>query len=265
MGGAGGPGAGGSSALQGQARCGDRLSGAPADSWRARSSGSDPLCPGRRGNRDLAVCSLTAPITVTEQQREEGFPRVPSLAVPCCRALAGASPQAPEHPPALSPQFVLKHEALAHLREVALFPNTLNPHEAESLALVEAMVGQVMELHPGARWLHIGCDEVGACVASHAGPVRSSAVSSLHLSHLGAAALNQQRGPRAEGQRRPAEEGVQLRPLVSLTGPRPGRPVTWVPAPGVRRGRAGPGTAVLPAPPPLQWDSCPQGWQWVQV
>ncbi|XP_020922001.1 hexosaminidase D isoform X5 [Sus scrofa] len=57
-------------------------------------------------------------------------------------------------------EFVLKHEALAHLREVALFPNTLNPHEAESLALVAAMVDQVMELHPGARWLHVGCDEV---------------------------------------------------------------------------------------------------------
>lgn len=62
--------------------------------------------------------------------------------------------------PPVSPQFVLKHEALAHLREVALFPNTLNPHEAESLALVGAMISQVMELHPGARWLHVGCDEV---------------------------------------------------------------------------------------------------------
>ncbi|XP_059005589.1 hexosaminidase D isoform X4 [Mustela lutreola] len=57
-------------------------------------------------------------------------------------------------------EFVLKHEALAHLREVALFPNTLNPHEAEALALVGAMVSQVMELHPGARWFHVGCDEV---------------------------------------------------------------------------------------------------------
>ncbi|XP_069339148.1 hexosaminidase D isoform X2 [Eulemur rufifrons] len=33
-------------------------------------------------------------------------------------------------------EFVLKHSAFAHLREVAAFPNTLNPHEAESLALV---------------------------------------------------------------------------------------------------------------------------------
>uniref|UniRef100_A0AC11CQI9 Hexosaminidase D n=6 Tax=Ovis TaxID=9935 RepID=A0AC11CQI9_SHEEP len=57
-------------------------------------------------------------------------------------------------------EFVLKHEALAHLREVARFPNTLNPHKEESLALVRAMIDQVMELHPGARWLHVGCDEV---------------------------------------------------------------------------------------------------------
>ncbi|XP_012590190.1 PREDICTED: hexosaminidase D [Condylura cristata] len=57
-------------------------------------------------------------------------------------------------------EFVLKHPALAHLREVAPFPNTLNPHEAESLALVGAMLDQVLGLHPGAQWLHIGCDEV---------------------------------------------------------------------------------------------------------
>ncbi|XP_016044242.1 hexosaminidase D isoform X2 [Erinaceus europaeus] len=57
-------------------------------------------------------------------------------------------------------EFVLKHQALAHLREVAVFPNTLNPHEAESLALVGTMVDQVLKLHPGSRWFHMGCDEV---------------------------------------------------------------------------------------------------------
>lgn len=55
---------------------------------------------------------------------------------------------------------MLKHAAFAHLREVALFPNTLNPHEAESLALVQAMIDQILELHRDVRWLHIGCDEV---------------------------------------------------------------------------------------------------------
>ncbi|XP_047291742.1 hexosaminidase D isoform X5 [Homo sapiens] len=57
-------------------------------------------------------------------------------------------------------EFVLKHTAFAHLREVGSFPCTLNPHEAESLALVGAMIDQVLELHPGAQRLHIGCDEV---------------------------------------------------------------------------------------------------------
>uniref|UniRef100_A0A8C8YLW3 Hexosaminidase D n=1 Tax=Prolemur simus TaxID=1328070 RepID=A0A8C8YLW3_PROSS len=57
-------------------------------------------------------------------------------------------------------EFVLKHAAFAHLREVAAFPNTLNPHEPESLALVGAMIDQVLQQHPGARRLHIGCDEV---------------------------------------------------------------------------------------------------------
>ncbi|XP_028023143.2 hexosaminidase D isoform X2 [Balaenoptera acutorostrata] len=53
-------------------------------------------------------------------------------------------------------EFVLKHEALAHLREVALFPNTLNPHKAESLALVGAMIDQVYYLGEGEdsrQWL----------------------------------------------------------------------------------------------------------------
>ncbi|XP_069916183.1 hexosaminidase D isoform X2 [Oryctolagus cuniculus] len=57
-------------------------------------------------------------------------------------------------------EFVLKHATFAHLREVPPFPNTLNPHEPESLALVGAMIDQVLALHPDARWLHIGCDEV---------------------------------------------------------------------------------------------------------
>ncbi|XP_007483496.1 hexosaminidase D isoform X2 [Monodelphis domestica] len=57
-------------------------------------------------------------------------------------------------------EFVLKHKQFAHLREVELFPNALNPHKEESLALVGTMIDQVMELHKGIRWFHIGCDEV---------------------------------------------------------------------------------------------------------
>lgn len=57
-------------------------------------------------------------------------------------------------------EFVLKHKAFAHLREVPMYPNSLNPHKEESHQLVHAMIRQVMELHPGVRWLHIGSDEV---------------------------------------------------------------------------------------------------------
>uniref|UniRef100_A0A8D0GJD9 Hexosaminidase D n=1 Tax=Sphenodon punctatus TaxID=8508 RepID=A0A8D0GJD9_SPHPU len=57
-------------------------------------------------------------------------------------------------------EFVLKHEEFAHLREVATFPNALNPHREESLVLVGAMIEQVAALHGGLRWFHIGADEV---------------------------------------------------------------------------------------------------------
>lgn len=58
-------------------------------------------------------------------------------------------------------QFVLKHREFAHLREVKALPNALNPHKEESLALVKAMIDQVMALHEDLQWFHIGCDEVG--------------------------------------------------------------------------------------------------------
>ncbi|KAJ7404411.1 Hexosaminidase D [Willisornis vidua] len=57
-------------------------------------------------------------------------------------------------------EFVLKHKQFAHLREVPALPNALNPHKEESLALVRAMVDQVMALHKDVEWFHIGCDEV---------------------------------------------------------------------------------------------------------
>ncbi|XP_074967167.1 hexosaminidase D isoform X1 [Phalacrocorax aristotelis] len=57
-------------------------------------------------------------------------------------------------------EFVLKHKEFAHLREVKMFPNALNPHKEESRALVKAMIDQVMALHEDVKWFHIGCDEV---------------------------------------------------------------------------------------------------------
>ncbi|XP_077183735.1 hexosaminidase D [Paroedura picta] len=57
-------------------------------------------------------------------------------------------------------EFVLKHKEFRHLREVEMFPNTVNPHKEESLSLVSSMIDQVLALHEELRWLHIGCDEV---------------------------------------------------------------------------------------------------------
>ncbi|XP_073415800.1 hexosaminidase D isoform X1 [Dendrobates tinctorius] len=57
-------------------------------------------------------------------------------------------------------EFVLKHKEFAHLREIPMYPNSLNPHRKESHQLLHAMIRQMMELHPGLRWLHIGSDEV---------------------------------------------------------------------------------------------------------
>lgn len=57
-------------------------------------------------------------------------------------------------------QFVLKHEKYFHLREESNYPNSLNPVVPESLSLVKAMLTQVLEKHPEARWFHIGADEV---------------------------------------------------------------------------------------------------------
>ncbi|KAM9457058.1 hexosaminidase D [Clarias gariepinus] len=57
-------------------------------------------------------------------------------------------------------EFVLKHEKYFHLREESNYPNSLNPVVPESLSLVKAMLTQVLEKHPEARWFHIGADEV---------------------------------------------------------------------------------------------------------
>nr|XP_033819328.1 hexosaminidase D-like isoform X2 [Geotrypetes seraphini] len=57
-------------------------------------------------------------------------------------------------------EFVLKHEKFKHLREVEKYPNSLNPHAAETLPLVKAMLSQVIDKHKKSVWLHIGADEV---------------------------------------------------------------------------------------------------------
>ncbi|XP_069503445.1 hexosaminidase D-like isoform X2 [Ambystoma mexicanum] len=57
-------------------------------------------------------------------------------------------------------EFVLKHDKYKHLREVEKYPNSLNPHAAETLPLVTSILRQVLDRHPQNKWFHIGADEV---------------------------------------------------------------------------------------------------------
>ncbi|XP_033737366.1 hexosaminidase D-like isoform X1 [Pecten maximus] len=63
-------------------------------------------------------------------------------------------------------EFVLKHDKFVSLREVPTFPMALCPSNPDSLTAVTMMIDQVIELHPGLQWFHIGADEVyhiGVC------------------------------------------------------------------------------------------------------
>lgn len=57
-------------------------------------------------------------------------------------------------------EFVLKLPEFRHIREADEHPTALCPSRNESFTVVSAIVDQVLELHPDAKWLHIGCDEV---------------------------------------------------------------------------------------------------------
>ncbi|XP_042336643.1 hexosaminidase D-like isoform X2 [Sceloporus undulatus] len=57
-------------------------------------------------------------------------------------------------------EFILKHDKYRHLREVERFPNSFNPHVPETLAVVKAVLTQVLNKHRRSHWVHIGADEV---------------------------------------------------------------------------------------------------------
>uniref|UniRef100_A0A1E1X7S4 beta-N-acetylhexosaminidase n=1 Tax=Amblyomma aureolatum TaxID=187763 RepID=A0A1E1X7S4_9ACAR len=57
-------------------------------------------------------------------------------------------------------EFALKLPEFADLRELSHSPQALCPTLNASLALVKAMLDQVLHLHPNAQYVHIGCDEV---------------------------------------------------------------------------------------------------------
>ncbi|XP_068717572.1 hexosaminidase D-like isoform X1 [Montipora capricornis] len=57
-------------------------------------------------------------------------------------------------------EFVLKQKEFSHLRETEHFTNSLCPNNKESVPMVLELIDQVLELHPDAKWFHIGGDEV---------------------------------------------------------------------------------------------------------
>lgn len=57
-------------------------------------------------------------------------------------------------------EFVLKLKENINLREVPTYPQVICPTNNKTLPLISAMVDQIMEMHPGINWLHIGCDEI---------------------------------------------------------------------------------------------------------
>ncbi|KAL3876982.1 hypothetical protein ACJMK2_034752 [Sinanodonta woodiana] len=57
-------------------------------------------------------------------------------------------------------EFVLKHEKFHSLREVPDYPMALCPSNPDSILAVTMMIDQVMDLHSGIKWFHIGADEV---------------------------------------------------------------------------------------------------------
>ena len=57
-------------------------------------------------------------------------------------------------------EFVLKNSDFAPLREVSNDPCCLSPVNPEAINVVQEMVDQIINMHPSAKAIHIGCDEV---------------------------------------------------------------------------------------------------------
>lgn len=85
-------------------------------------------------------------------------------------------------------EFALKLGEFAELRELSDSPQALCPSLNSSLALVRAMLDQVLSLHPSIEYLHIGCDEVfslGQCPrCEHRLQTTGMTRESLFLAHV---------------------------------------------------------------------------------
>ncbi|XP_042204044.1 hexosaminidase D-like [Homarus americanus] len=57
-------------------------------------------------------------------------------------------------------EHVLKLKEFAELREVPNYPQVICPTNNKTIPLIKMMIDQILEMHPGIDWLHIGSDEV---------------------------------------------------------------------------------------------------------
>uniref|UniRef100_A0A2P2I5C7 beta-N-acetylhexosaminidase n=1 Tax=Hirondellea gigas TaxID=1518452 RepID=A0A2P2I5C7_9CRUS len=66
---------------------------------------------------------------------------------------------------------VLKLKEYSDLREVPTYPQVICPTNNRTLSVIKSIIDQMIELHPGLNWLHIGSDEVyniGECMRCQA-------------------------------------------------------------------------------------------------
>ena len=72
-------------------------------------------------------------------------------------------------------EFILKLPEFAYLRDAEDMPESICSCHDHTMPLIEKYINQVMALHPNARYLHIGCDEV-----FHMGECESCALKGLY-------------------------------------------------------------------------------------
>ncbi|XP_063237565.1 hexosaminidase D-like [Bacillus rossius redtenbacheri] len=64
-------------------------------------------------------------------------------------------------------EFLLKLQKFSDMREVPKYPQVICPSHNATFSLLTAMIDQIVKMHPGIKYLHIGCDEVyylGECI-----------------------------------------------------------------------------------------------------
>lgn len=57
-------------------------------------------------------------------------------------------------------EYVLKLQEFAELREVPNYPQVICPTNNKTIPHIKMMIDQMLHLHPGSDWLHIGSDEI---------------------------------------------------------------------------------------------------------